>query len=112
MASQNTPSASQDTQVATQTQQSGLPWSQLESQPIKQIWGRLYAKTLSIATLGTKQALPVLSQSVTDSFGTLNDSVRENTFGAAIGGAFSNSFHRFTFRSLRRGVQCWSGGGE
>lgn len=44
-------SATQDTQAATQTQQSGLPWSQLESQPIQQIWGRLYAKSLKITSL-------------------------------------------------------------
>lgn len=44
-------SATQDTQAATQTQQSGIAWSQLESQPINPIWGRLYAKSLKITSL-------------------------------------------------------------
>ncbi|XP_039449081.1 ovarian-specific serine/threonine-protein kinase Lok isoform X1 [Culex pipiens pallens] len=61
-------SATQDTQAATQTQQSGLPWSQLESQPIQQIWGRLYAKSLKITSLGTKQALPVVSPTVSENY--------------------------------------------
>lgn len=62
-------SAIPDTQGATQTQQSALGWSQLESQPVENpIWGRLYAKSLKISSLGTKQALPVVSRTVSDNY--------------------------------------------
>lgn len=83
-------SATQDTQAATQTQQSGLPWSQLESQPIQQIWGRLYAKSLKITSLGTKQALPVVSPTVSENYGIIRFNDRVCGIATWKGRTFSN----------------------